>query len=217
MPWTTPETFTAGQTLTAASMNIVSANARMGQPVYATTAARDAAITSPEDGMTVYIGSNDASEGLYTYNGTAWRRGPGWNAPWGFIGYAARTSNVSVGTGTSDITDCSITFTAVANRYYRVFGHTLMNSNHGAAQDIDFRIAVDGTVARLIPNTTFANPGPGDRISFDLTYVTTLTAGSRTIKLQGSFSAGASNTFDANTNDPSFILIEDIGPAGAPA
>ena len=198
-------------------MNIISANARMGLPVYASTTARDAAITAPEDGITVYIGSNDASEGLYTYNGTSWRRGPGWNAPWGFIGYAARTSNVTVNTGTSDITDCSVTFTAVANRYYRIFGHTLMNSNHGVAQDVDFRIAVDGTAARLIPNTLFGNPGPGDRMSFDLTYITTLTAGSRTVKLQGSFSGGASNTFDANTNDPSFILIEDIGPSGAPS
>jgi len=217
MPWTNPQTFTAGQTLTSASMNIISANARMGLPVYASTAARDAAITAPEDGITVYIGSNDASEGLYTYNGTSWRRGPGWNAPWGYIGYAARTSNVTVNTGTSDITDCAVTFTAVANRYYRIIGHTLMNSNHGVSQDVDFRIAVDGTAARLIPNTLFGNPGPGDRMSFDLTFITTLTAGSRTVKLQGSFSGGASNTFDANTNDPSFILIEDIGPSGAPS
>ena len=32
MPWTTPETFTAGQTLTAASMNIVSENLRTIAP-----------------------------------------------------------------------------------------------------------------------------------------------------------------------------------------
>jgi hypothetical protein len=83
MPWTTPETFTAGQTLTAASMNIVSGNARMGNPVYTNEAARDAAITSPEEGMVAYLtaptvpaatGAETAvPTGITTiYNGSAW-------------------------------------------------------------------------------------------------------------------------------------------------
>jgi hypothetical protein len=83
MPWTDPETFTAGQTLTAASMNIVSGNARMGNPVYTNEAARDAAITSPEEGMTAYLtaptvpaatGATTAvPTGVQTiYNGSVW-------------------------------------------------------------------------------------------------------------------------------------------------
>jgi len=131
--------------------------------------------------------------------------------PWGIVGYAERTSTVTVNTGTSDITGCSITFTANATRYYRITGATLMNSNHGAANDIDFRIAVDGTAQRTFANTLFANPGPGDRMQFCVSYITTLTAGSRTIKLQGTFASGGSNTFDASSTNPSFILIEDIG------
>ena len=72
--------FTSGSVLTASDLN----NYCQEQTVmyFATTAARDTAITAPEDGMVVYVGSNDASEGLYTYNGTSWRKGPGWNAPW---------------------------------------------------------------------------------------------------------------------------------------
>jgi hypothetical protein len=133
--------------------------------------------------------------------------------PWGIVGYADRTSAVTVNTGTFDITGCTLTFTANSTRYYRITAATLMNSNHGASQDIDFRIAVDGTAQRLFANTLFANPGPGDRMQFCVSYITTLTAGSRTIKLQGSFSGGASNTFDASGTNPSFILIEDIGEA----
>jgi hypothetical protein len=83
MPWTNPETFTAGQTLTAASMNIVSGNARMGGPVYTNEAARDAAITAPEEGMTAYLTASTvaAATGTTTavptgitaiYNGSAW-------------------------------------------------------------------------------------------------------------------------------------------------
>jgi len=51
--------FTAASVLTSADMN----NYLMEQSVmfFATTAARDAAITAPEDGMVAYIGSNDAN------------------------------------------------------------------------------------------------------------------------------------------------------------
>jgi hypothetical protein len=83
MPWTNPETFTAGQTLSSASMNIVSANARMGGPVYTNEAARDAAITSPEEGMVAYLTAPTvpAATGETTmvptgvvtvYNGSVW-------------------------------------------------------------------------------------------------------------------------------------------------
>lgn len=52
MPWTTPETFTAGQTLTAASMNIVSGNADAsgrGIVAVATTSSNQTGVTSTVD------------------------------------------------------------------------------------------------------------------------------------------------------------------------
>lgn len=85
MPWTTPETFTSGQTLTAASMNVISGNARMGRAVFTNEAARDAAITAPEEGMIAYLttptvdilsatGATTAvPTGITTiYNGSVW-------------------------------------------------------------------------------------------------------------------------------------------------
>lgn len=83
MAWTTPETFTAGQTLTAASMNVISDNARMGRAVFTNEAARDAAITAPEEGMIAYLtaptvpaatgGNTAVPTGITTiYNGSAW-------------------------------------------------------------------------------------------------------------------------------------------------
>jgi len=55
--------------LTASDVN----NYLMEQSVmsFASTGARDVQVTAPEDGMVAYIRSNDSSEGLYTYNGTA--------------------------------------------------------------------------------------------------------------------------------------------------
>lgn len=64
------KTFTAGSVLTASDVN----NYLMEQSVmvFASTAARDSAITAPEAGMVAYINSNDANEGLWVYTGSAW-------------------------------------------------------------------------------------------------------------------------------------------------
>ena len=49
-----------------------------------TTAARDAAITSPAEGMAVFLNTGDRTEGLYTYTAGAWREArvpvPGFSA-----------------------------------------------------------------------------------------------------------------------------------------
>ncbi len=92
--------FTAASVLTAADLN----NYCQSQSVmyFASTAARDAAITSPVAGMVAFIDSGDANEGLYVYHGATggWRKGPGWNAPWGVQLYAQDTVNTRDFTGT---------------------------------------------------------------------------------------------------------------------
>ena len=66
-------TFTAGNVLTASEMN----NYLMEQSVmvFATTAARDSAITAPEDGMICYVTGDDAHYVYETVSASsAWRR-----------------------------------------------------------------------------------------------------------------------------------------------
>jgi hypothetical protein len=73
--------FTAGAVLTASDVN----NYLMEQSVmvFATAAARDAAIT-PEEGMVCFLNTGDRTEGLYTYTDGAWREAripvPGFSA-----------------------------------------------------------------------------------------------------------------------------------------
>jgi len=76
------KTFTAASVLTAADLN----NFCQSQSVmyFATTAARDTAITSPVEGMTCFLDTGDRTEGLYTYTAGAWREAripvPGFSA-----------------------------------------------------------------------------------------------------------------------------------------
>jgi hypothetical protein len=76
--------FTAGQTLTAASMEDLRGNANAGHSVFTTEAARDAAITAPTEGMMAYLtaptvpaatGASGTAlpTGVQTiYNGSVW-------------------------------------------------------------------------------------------------------------------------------------------------
>jgi hypothetical protein len=202
--------FTAGAVLTASDVN----NYLMEQGVmyFATTAARDAALT-PEDGMTVYIGSNDANEGLYTYNGSAWRKGPGWNAPWGFLAQTGSVGNVTTGTHTTmqdGSVPMTLTATTVTNRRYRI----TMEHQHfasGGANAINRRLVIGGTTQReynVLNIAQFVLAG-----STNVSFYTETSGQSRIFKVQ--IAASGSN---AAVNDNNFVLtVEDIGPSGAPA
>lgn len=66
----------------------------LGTQVFATTAARDAAIASPVEGRTVYTSDTDT---FWYYNGTAWvsvNKGSAWTA------YTPTLTNATVGNGT---------------------------------------------------------------------------------------------------------------------
>lgn len=70
MAWTAPSTFVAGAILTAAQLNTnVRDNTLAGGPIYATTVARDAAITAPFVGQRAFISGTLINT---VYNGTAW-------------------------------------------------------------------------------------------------------------------------------------------------
>ena len=203
--------FTAASVLTSADMN----NYLMEQSVmfFATIAARDAAITAPEDGMVAYIGSNDANEGLYTYNGTSWRKGPGWNAPWGFLARSAGVGNVTTGTHTTmqdGSVPMTLTATTVTNRRYRI----TMDHQHyasGGANGVQRRLLIGGSNVREYShlNQTVLLLNSATNAHF---YSET-SGQSRIFKVQ----IAAYNTNTA-VNDNNFVLtVEDIGPDGAPA
>ena len=208
------KTFTAGAVLTASDVNTYLM--QQSTMVFATTTARDAAITSPSDGMICYVNSNDASEGLYTYNGTAWRKGPGWNAPWGIQGTpASKTAQQASITTIVDITDLSVTFTAVTNRYYKVVLEAAFSTSGSGA--VAGGIIRNGSTNLQYTNVEIPNPNVvQDRM---IIYVSTFTAGSTTVKAsaQKNSGAGTLNWYSDTSALITRLWVEDIGPAGAPA
>lgn len=208
------KTFTA-TVLTAADVN----NYLMEQSVmsFVSTGARDAQIAAPEDGMVAYIGSNDANEGLYSYNGTAWRKGPGWNAPWGWMASASQAAGVVTTSGTTEITVTSTaSFSSVANRRYLFTVSTSCYDDVASASQFTFRLrngSLTGTslIAQVV-STSLNNYTP---LAFS--FSTTLsTASSNGLFLTMQRSSGTGRMNSNGSASPALITMTDIGPSGAP-
>ena len=204
--------FTAGSVLTASDVN----NYLMEQGVmyFATTAARDTAITAPEDGMVAYVGSNDANEGLYTYNGSAWRKGPGWNAPWGFVQYTEVTSNVTSGNNATILTGNTIS--VVNNRRYRITGHVPGYFASAANNVATVEIRVGGTTIAGQRVFTSQITSAENGCTVTAMYVATATNASLACNLYSLAVVGTNHQYIATATTPMFLLVEDIGPSGAP-
>jgi len=205
------KTFTAAAVLTAADVN----DYLMEQSVmsFASTGARDTQVTAPEQGMVAYVRSGDANEGLYTRNATSWRKGPGWNAPWGFLATSANTGSVTTGTHTTfqdGSVPMTLTATTITNRRYKI----TMDHQHyasGGANGIQRRLQVGGATQReyfhLNQTVLLLNS------ETNVGYYSETSGQSRIFKVQ----IAAYNTNTA-VNDNNFVLtVEDIGPSGAPA
>ena len=209
-------TFTAGNVLTASEMN----NYLMEQSimVFATTGARDSAITAPEAGMTAYINSGDANEGLYSYTGTTWNKGPSWNAPWGLLSKASLTTNsTSSATHTTQQDGSAVltlTATTITNRIYRITSVSHMLAIGGANGCFTAHVVGATTTSQFYSISQLAT-AVATKTSVS-TYTETSGA-SRVFKVQiGAFFSNLQTQDSGSASIPRTLVIEDIGPSGAP-
>lgn len=207
-------TFATSEVLTASNVQ----NYLMEQSVmsFASTGARDVAVTAPEAGMVAYIRSNDSSEGLYHYtSASSWRKGPGWNAPWGVVGVAVATANqTSIGSSTVDVTSLSVTWTATANRYYRTTVILPVFSQATTTGIVNLRIT-DSTPTTKQSINLNATAGTDVNIQ-GFVIESDIAAGSATRKARIATTAGSGTITASSTSVPT-IIVEDIGPSGVPA
>jgi hypothetical protein len=211
--------FTAGAVLTASDVN----NYLMEQGVmyFANTTARDTALTAGvvEDGMVVYIGSNDANEGLYTYNGSGWARP--WNMPWGILGVATVLTETS-GTSQTNVGLSITTATVPANRrlLWTVSGHYRFASVNDTGQ-LNIQTGSTGGSALQIANflpVGASNVSDPQAISFSHVETTSSSAAlTRRVTLQRAGGSSGDVRFFADSSRIGTFICQDIGPSGAPA
>ena len=209
------KTFTAGSVLTASEVNAY----LMKQAVIVCDSTADYP-ASPVEGMTVYDKGADSLK-VYTTATTCFRAP--WNMAHGVVpataggtsgyGFARLVSSPQTGiTSATDITNATVTFTAVANRLYRVMASgSLTGSTSGYGQ---LQVLLDGNaIASGVVEIQTAGAGR-DRFAIIDTVFTT-TSGSKVVKVQGS--SDVTMTVNHATATPTNFAVMDVGPASAPA
>jgi hypothetical protein len=130
--------------------------------------------------------------------------------PRGVMGTAVRTSgDLTLTTANQDLTDMSITFTAVAGRLYRASwgANALKNTTAGYIQ-ISF---TDSTPTLYGFSLTYGVNGNYVNLS-GVSVISGLTAGSKTFKLRG-ITENNTATLIAQATGPLQFMIEDMGAA----
>lgn len=183
--------------------------------VFASTSARDSAISGANliDGMVCYIASGNSSEGLYTYNGTSWRKGPGWNAPWGVISQKTDSTDRTITTTMAEVaTGLRSTATIIGNRYLRfTVEASLSESTNTTGFVAEIYDNTNGTVVRRAAQYN-TDIGTGYQVASS--FVVTSTANCvYTLRMQGV--THSFNLYGA-TVQSTRVTIEDVGPQGNP-
>lgn len=207
-------TITTGTTITSSWAN---ADVRDQVVVpFASTAARSSAITSPVTGQVSTLTTNLSTEGLYVYTSAATWRAP-WNLPWGQVTYSTTTTASSTTSGTTELVIAtSGSFTAVANRLYKV---TWTAPTLGTAASDLFAITlrsnnISGTI-RSVGKLTVVGSSYQQQAEV-VAYVSGLSAGTEAFVITATRQAGT-GTLQTLSGGSAFWLVEDVGPTGAPS
>jgi hypothetical protein len=190
-------------------------------PPFTSTGNRDTAIPSPVDGQAWYRNTNDISEGVEFYNGTAYR--PSWNMPWGLgpvaqpVDSASTQSNL---TSVTDVTSATFTFTSVVRRWLLYHWAMTFELNTASASGSTTIQLTDGSNTILVEWVVLINASNVTvwQHTYDFDILRNEAGGSITRKLR---CTGNANGVNIGTFSPSIHVqfsIEDVGPVtGAPA
>lgn len=207
MPYVAPSTVVAGQTYSASAHNVIvndviDHEARINQyaGVYTNEAARDAAITSPTEGMRVYLtaptvpaATGDATfvpTGITTiYNGTSWVCVTPVSARTTAQGLRSASGYTATLTGTPG-TNPSVTLTTGTTALVSLYMEGETGS--GAGSNIMMSFAVSGATTLAASDTyRLFNGTVQITFAFGNTFVVSgLTAGSNTFTLQYASNVG---------------------------
>lgn len=130
--------------------------------------------------------------------------------PRGVIAYVARPTNANYTSETVDLTTAS--FTAVANRYYKItFYHPQLQVNAANGYSILSIRKGTTTAGDLIQSGFVSNPTTGLPQGGMVVAITTLTAGSQTVC--GTITSTNTTSTNNSVTRYGFLMVEDIGPA----
>jgi hypothetical protein len=204
--------FTDGSVLNAAQVN----GYLMDQTImrFATTAARDAAFggigeATLSEGMFCYL---DDSNSLQVYSGSAWVEIANITdkGAKGIVGYAQSTTTFTSPSAAEILAlGMSVTFTAEANRYYRIT-YFEPDIYTGINSQVTLRIRQTNLTGTQLQRTN-ATGQNHSAVGGTCQLIKTFSAGSITLVATVALTSGTSN-YTRNTDTVAFLVVEDLGP-----
>lgn len=161
---------------------------------------------APFEGQMIYETDTDK---VLVYNGSAWYAN--WNTAWGLVASGSATSNGSIST-TEAVQVTASTFTAVANRYYKItYYEPIITPAAGAGNYITLNIRLTNAAGTVYSGGQSQATGAtaGSAIGNVVT-IQTFSAGSVVLVGTAVVNAGTGACYRGATT-PARILVEDIG------
>lgn len=194
------------------------ANIAGKMPTFTTAALASTAIPSPVDGQAYYLNTGTATEGPQYWNGSAYRQP--WNMPWGVVGRALITGSTST-TGTTLVSGSSLSYSQINNRIYKytVTGHA---SWAGGSVNDGLRVSITNAAATAYIHQDYLPFGASTSYANGIGFSWYEVAGSsasvtRELRVSRFYGTSGPVTFFADSTRVASFIVEDIGPAGAPA
>jgi hypothetical protein len=133
--------------------------------------------------------------------------------PWGWLAYAETVTAETGLVGTVDLTDLAVTWTAVAGRLYKITGKLQMSVTDATPPGRLLAGIRESTtelqrILEIQEETVVTMRWIGQA-----SWIGTPSPGSHTHKLYAQLVVGTSMATESSATLPSFILVEDIGPA----
>lgn len=206
MPYTT---ISSGDYITAAWAN---ANVRdqVVTPFSSVTDRNDNGPSTLLPGMVSTLTTNTLTEGLYQYTSAGTWRLP-WNMPWGNVSISATPAAFTF--TTTQANSSTFTWTAITRRNYLI--SVTAELSNGTAINAVSSLWVENSAGTDLKNPLirWTPRNASDQISSTGSFIfTSSTTGTQTWQLSAVGLAAGSQTLT-----PYSIIIQDIGPSGAPA
>lgn len=199
------KTFTAGAVLTASDVNTYLAKQAV---VVCTSTTRP---SSPPEGMVIYETDTDKLLS-YTTSTTGWV--PPWNMPWGTLAaVSTTTATTSIGTSLTLLGGLTSTLTPTANRRLKISWLANMSTADTAARAKAVALT-DGSGTQL--QSWYVSTDANLSYTGQGVHYMNSTGSSMTWQVRANISANTCATNFTSTS-PGILVVEDIGPNGAPA
>jgi hypothetical protein len=132
--------------------------------------------------------------------------------PRGIMAFRNRTSNTGA-LAAETVTIAAVTFTAVANRYYKITYYEPQTIGGGSITYADLLIRQGTTTAGTLLALGLVSPTATIRDASAAYYIGTFAAGAVNIVASVSPNGGGTVNCNAGATFPAFLMVEDIGPA----